>query len=68
MPGVGQAPGSWEERARRAEAERDAARTIAHTKRLERQARLRQVERALAEARGSISWRLTAPLRRLRRL
>lgn len=68
MPGVGQAPGSWEERARRAEAERDAARSIAHTKRLERQARLLQVERALAEARGSISWRLTAPLRRLRRL
>jgi Glycosyltransferase like family len=67
MPGVGWAPGTWEQRARRAEAERDAARTIAYTKRLERDARLLQVERALDEARGSISWRLTAPLRLLTR-
>ena len=67
MPGVGDAPGSWEERARRAEAERDAARTIAYTKKLELQARRLQVERALREARGSISWRLTAPFRLLAR-
>jgi hypothetical protein len=67
MPGVGSAPGTWEERARRAEAERDAARAIAHTKKLELQARRLQLERALSEARGSISWRLTAPLRRLGR-
>jgi hypothetical protein len=67
MPGIGWAPGTWEQRARRAEAERDAARTIAYTKRLERDARRLQVERALDEARGSISWRLTAPLRLLAR-
>ena len=67
MPGIGWAPGTWEQRARRAEAERDAARTIAYTKRLERGARRLQVERALDEARGSMSWRLTAPLRLLAR-
>ena len=67
MPGIGTAPGSWGERARRAEAERDAARTLAHTKKLELQARRLQVERALEEARGSISWRVTAPLRLLAR-
>lgn len=67
IPGIGTAPGSWEERARRAEAERDAARTLAYTKKLELQARRLQVERALEEARGSISWRVTAPLRLLAR-
>jgi hypothetical protein len=67
IPGIGTAPGTWEERALRAEAERDAARALAHTKRLELQARRLQVERALEEARGSISWRLTAPFRLLAR-
>jgi hypothetical protein len=67
MPGIGTAPGSWQERALRAEAERDAARAIAHTKGLELQARRLQVERALTDARGSISWRLTAPFRLLAR-
>src|SRR5215207_835128 len=57
IPGIGTAPGSWEERARRAEAERDAARTLAYAKKLELQARRLQVERALEDARGSISWR-----------
>jgi hypothetical protein len=63
MPGIGHWPGTWEERARRAEAETDAAFSLAHTKLLEGQARRRRLERALAEAKGSISWRLTAPLR-----
>lgn len=67
IPGIGTAPGSWEERARRAEAERDAARTLAYTKKLELQARRLQVERALEDARGSISWRVTAPFRLLAR-
>jgi hypothetical protein len=67
MPTVGRAPGTWRERALRAEAERDAARAVTHSRRLEEQARTAQLERALAEARGSISWRITAPLRLLSR-
>ena len=63
MPTVGRAPGTWRERALRAEAERDAARAVTHSRRLEEQARTAQLERALAEARGSVSWRITAPLR-----
>jgi hypothetical protein len=64
IPGIGDAPGTWEERALRAEAERDAALALAHSKALELQARVIELERAIAETRGSISWRLTAPLRR----
>ena len=64
MPGVGSAPGSWKERARRAEAERDAARLRDYAGAVEAAARVEELERALAAAQGSISWRLTAPLRR----
>jgi Glycosyltransferase like family len=67
MPGIGSGPGSWRERALRAEAERDVARAIAHTAALEREARTREAERALAETRDSLSWRITAPFRRLAR-
>jgi hypothetical protein len=63
---VGSHPGSWEERARRAEAERDAMRLKDQTNRLRFEAEAAQLSAALAEARGSISWRLTAPLRRVR--
>jgi hypothetical protein len=63
IAGIGTGPGTWEERARRAEAETEAARSLAHTKKLELQARRLRLERTLAEARGSISWRITAPLR-----
>jgi hypothetical protein len=63
--GIGAWAGSWKERARRAEAEADAARVLAYTKSLERQARVRELEHALAETQDSISWRVTAPLRRL---
>jgi hypothetical protein len=65
MPGIGYEPGTWEERALRAEAERDLARAIAHAKAMELQARVTELERALHETLGSLSWRLTAPLRRL---
>jgi hypothetical protein len=65
MPGIGFEPGSWEERALRAEAERDLARAIAHSKAMELEARVAELERALEETLGSLSWRLTAPLRRL---
>jgi hypothetical protein len=67
MPGVGTAPGSWKERARRAEAERDAVRLRDHSNSLEAAARILELERILAETTESISWQLTAPLRRLER-
>jgi hypothetical protein len=66
MPGIGEAPGSWEERTLRAEAERDAALALAHSKALEQRARALALDHAIAETRGSISWRLTAPFRRRR--
>jgi hypothetical protein len=65
IPGVGTAVGSWEQRAHRAEAEYEAARVVHHSKTLEREARVRALERELAETVGSVSWRATAPLRRL---
>jgi hypothetical protein len=63
MARIGQAHGTWRERALRAEAERDAARTDARSTALEIEARTAMLERALAETRESISWRITAPLR-----
>jgi Glycosyltransferase like family len=68
MPGVGAGPGSWKERALRAEAECEAARTIDYSNALLADARVRELERALANAKGSISWRITSPLRLLGRL
>ena len=67
MPGIGFEPGGWRERALRAEAERDMARAMAHSKALEVEARVHDAERAIAEIRGSISWRITAPFRHLAR-
>ena len=66
IPGFAFAPGTWRERALRAEAEAEAARASDHQKTLQMQARARELERALAETRGSVSWRITAPLRRKR--
>jgi hypothetical protein len=68
MPGVGWAPGAWEERALRAAAERDAELAGDHSDVVWRDARIRQLERGLVEARTSISWRITAPLRLVARL
>ena len=55
----------WRERARRAEAERDAARTLAYSNASYVEARARPLERELAALTESRSWRLTEPLRRL---
>ena len=63
MPGVGEAAGDWKERARRAEAEADAARMVANATELERNAALEQIEQITSGA----SWRMTAPLRALKR-
>jgi hypothetical protein len=68
MPGVGEAAGSWRERALRAEAERDAAKALGHSKALEAEGRLCEVEGAIASAETSISWRVTAPLRMVGKL
>ena len=55
----------WKRRARRAEAEAEAARAAAVSRALRYDAREREHERALAEMRESIGWRITEPLRRL---
>jgi hypothetical protein len=65
MPGVGVAGGDWKLRARRAEAERAAARAQAISTQLQTEMRAREHERALKEATESISWRITRPLRQL---
>jgi hypothetical protein len=59
---------AWKHRARRAEARREAARTIAFSNSLNLDARVLELERALAAKTDSPSWRLTAPLRLLNRL
>lgn len=61
--GIGGGVGTWRERAFRAEAETDSANVLAYTHVIELQARVQDLEHALAETTGSISWRLTAPLR-----
>ena len=58
----------WKRRARRAEAERGAARAQATAAQLLSDARARELQRELDSVRHSASWRLTAPLRRLARL
>jgi hypothetical protein len=63
---VGYEVGTWRERALRAEAETEAARVVAHWKTLELIAQERRLENAVAEARSSLSWKLTRPLRLLR--
>jgi hypothetical protein len=66
IPGIGAGAGSWRERALHAEAERDAARLVDHSNELSLAARVRELKHALSQTTESISWRLTAPLRRLR--
>jgi hypothetical protein len=54
----------WRVRARRAEAEREAARAVAHGRRLAADARIDALERRLRETTATTSWRITEPLRR----
>jgi hypothetical protein len=63
VPGIGEAAGEWKERARRAEAEADAAKLLANAAELVRDATLAQLD----EVTESASWRLTKPLRWLKR-
>ena len=53
----------WKQRARLAEADREAARAIAFSKSLKLDARVLELERELEEKTTSLSWRVTAPLR-----
>ncbi len=64
MPGVEPEGRSWKERARRAEAEREAARAVTYSRALASDARLLALERALDEITSTPSWRVTEPLRR----
>ncbi len=61
--GIGTGAGTWKERALRAEADTDAALLLAYMNSLEADAQARELERAIAETTGSVSWRITAPLR-----
>jgi hypothetical protein len=63
--GIGTGSGSWRERALRAEADADAALVLGYMNVLETNARVRELQAALEETTTSVSWRLTAPLRRV---
>lgn len=65
MPGVGTAAGNWKQRARRAEAQAAVNQALAVSNQLKGDARVLQLRRELDEIKGSVSWRLTEPLRRL---
>jgi hypothetical protein len=64
---IGTGSGSWRERALRAEADADAALVLGYMNVLETNARVRELQAALEETTTSVSWRLTAPLRRVTR-
>lgn len=53
----------WEQRARRAEAEREATRALVYSRRLAFDAHLQALQRRIDEADKTVSWRLTRPLR-----
>jgi hypothetical protein len=59
---------AWKRRARRAEAHREAARTVAYSERMKLDARVLELEQAFEDKTGSASWRATAPLRVLNHL
>jgi hypothetical protein len=63
MPGVGDAPGDWRERARRAEARAAALRAEAIGWQLKTGAHTVRYHAHLAVIKGSVGWKLTAPLR-----
>jgi hypothetical protein len=65
MPHVGEAAGDWKERARRAEAQAGLAVAQSVSNRLKGDARALELERELEVMKTSISWRITAPLRRV---
>ncbi len=64
VPGEDPPAVDWKRRARRAEAEREAARASAYSRQLMFDAGIEGLEKQLASVEQSLSWRLTAPLRR----
>jgi Glycosyltransferase like family len=68
MPGEPARETDWKARARRAEAEREVARTMAYSARVRADARVQPLEDELEAMTGSSAWRATAPLRTLNRL
>jgi hypothetical protein len=67
MPHVGTGPGDWKQRARRAEAEAAAERMVAFAAEHIWNARVQARDNRIREMETSLSWRLTAPLRWLKR-
>jgi hypothetical protein len=66
--GVGDGGDDWKLRARRAEAESEAGRAAAVSTQLQADARELELQRALDATTGSLSWRITEPLRKANRL
>jgi GT2 family glycosyltransferase len=62
---LGDGATDWKTRARRAEAQAAAARTLRISAQMQSSARQRELERELDVIRTSVSWRMTAPLRRI---
>lgn len=60
---LGAGNGDWKPRARRAESEAAAARTLRISAQMKASARERELQREIDSMRESTSWRLTAPLR-----
>lgn len=67
MPGVGDAGGSWKQRARRAEAEAAVTRGVAISTMMKTEAGAARGADELQVVTDSVSWRITAPLRRFAR-
>jgi hypothetical protein len=68
LPGLAAGSEDWKHRARRAEAEAAVTRAVAMSTQMKIDARSALGERELKVLRESLSWRLTAPLRRLKAL
>jgi hypothetical protein len=64
MPSVGVSAGDWKQRARRAEAEAAVNQALAVSNQLKGDARVLELRREIEVMETSLSWRITAPLRR----
>lgn len=65
LPGMPARPEDWKQRARLAEAERDAAQTVLFSEYSRREAQLLPLDRELKTMTETFAWRLTEPLRLL---